>query len=345
MATAGEAGEVLHAAESCFAAGDHGRAEGMIRAALATDPHNPRLLTAYARAKLGQSDWAEAAVSALAALAIEPDNEHTMRVYTRALEMLGRLQDALWMAGRTVATHPSSHQAHYAHARLLAATGRTAEALAVVNEALRLNPSDVDSLVLRGNIFATLKQYQPAETDYRAALHLNPADADAVHGFALLDHARGRTWSAVRGLLAAERLDPAYRDMVRQNVGAILGGVLRKSAWVVLIVGFAVIVAFTLDEDGHPTVIPRIVAGVGAVMLLVMFARVVRGMPTGTIGSVLRERQMLVIRIGQLVGGVVLGAVTAALGAMTLPAVLASVLVLSLPVVVIVGGLTGERLW
>ncbi|WP_197374148.1 tetratricopeptide repeat protein [Mycolicibacterium baixiangningiae] len=338
-------GGVLHEVESLLAAGDYRRAEEIVRAALATDPHNPWLLTAYARVKIGRSDWTTAAASAHAALAVDPDNEHTMRVYTRALEMLGRLQDARWMAGRTVATHPSSHQAHYAHARLLAATGRTAEAMAVVNEALRLNPSDVDSLVLRGNIFATLKQYQPAETDYRAALHLNPADADAVHGFALLDHARGGTWSAVRGLLAAERLDPAYRDMVRQNVGAILGGVLRKSAWVVLIVGFAVIVAFTLHEDGHPTVTPRIVAGVGAVMLVVMFARVVRGIPTGTIGSVLRERQMLVIRIGQLVGGVVLGAVTAALGAMTLPSVLASLLVLSLPVVMIVGYFTDERLW
>jgi hypothetical protein len=41
----------------------------------------------------------------------------------------------------------------------------------------------------------------------------------------------------------------------------------------------------------------------------------------------------------------VFGVLTAVLGAMTVPAVAASILLLSLPVVVIVGGLTTERLW
>ncbi|WP_166674587.1 hypothetical protein [Mycolicibacterium litorale] len=120
---------------------------------------------------------------------------------------------------------------------------------------------------------------------------------------------------------------------------------LRRSAWVVLIVGFAVILTYTLGEDGHPTVILRIVAGVGALALVVMYARVMRDMPGRQLKSVARQRQMLAVRILQLVAAVVLGALTAAIGAMTVPAVAASVLVLPLPVVVIVGAVTGERLW
>jgi Flp pilus assembly protein TadD len=343
--TTGEPGGVLQEVESLLAAGDHLRAEAVVRSALVSDPHHPRLLTAYARAKIGQSDWAAAAASAHAALSVDPGNEHTMRVYTRALEMQGRLDEALWMAARTVATHPLSPQAQYGHARLLHASGRTAEAMAAVNEALRLNPTNVDSLVLRGNIFAALKQYIPAEADYQAALHLNPADPDAVHSLALLENARGRRWSAVRGFLAVERLDPAYRDMVRQNIGAMLAGVLRRWAWLVLIVGFAVVFTYTLAEEGHVTVVPRIVTGVGAVMLLVPLVRIVREVPGRMLRSVLQEQQLLAVRIVQLIAGVVFGFDAAVFGALTLPAVLASALVLSLLVVAVVGYFTDERLW
>lgn len=342
---AGDTGGVLDAVESCLAAGDHVRAEEILRTALASDPHHPRLLTAYARAKLGQSDWAAAAASAHAALSGDPHNEHALRVYTRALEMQGRLDEALWTAGRTVAMHPLSHQAHYGHARLLVATGRTAEALTAVNEALRLNPADTDSLVLRGNLSVAVKQYGPAEADYRAALRLNPADAEAIHGSALLDHARGRRWSAVRGFLRVEGLDPSYREVVRQNVGEVLAGLLRRWAWLVLIVGFAVIVTYTMGEDGEPTVVPRLVAGIGAALLLVPIVRMAREVPGRMLRSVLRERQILALRIMQLIAGVVFGVATALFGAITPTAVLASVLVLSLPVVAIVGYFTGERLW
>ncbi|BCI52137.1 hypothetical protein NIIDNTM18_14150 [Mycolicibacterium litorale] len=337
--------DVLRTAETCFATGDHRRAEEVLRTALATDPRNPRLLTAYARVKLGQSDWASAAGSAHAALSVEPDNEHTMRVYTRALEMLGRTDEALSMAWRTVTAHPLSHQAHYSHARLLKATGRAHEAMAAVNEALRLNPSDGDAIVLRGETLEALGQFGSAEADYREALRLNPRHADAIHSLAMLDHARGKRWNAVRGFLAVGQLDPSYGNVVRQNVGAVVTGVLRRSSWLVLAVGFAVIVAYTLNEDGHPTVVPRVIAGVGAAALVVMFTRIAREVPGRTLKAVLKHRQILAIRIVQLLAAVLFGVLTAVFGAMTVPAVLASALVLSLPIVVIVGGLTGERLW
>jgi Flp pilus assembly protein TadD len=340
-----DADAVLHVAESYFATDNYRRAEEVVGAALATNPHHPRLLTAYARAKLGQSDYAAAASSAHAALSVAPENEHAMRVYSRVLELQGRMPEALWLAWRTATTHPHSHLAHHNYARLLEATGRPNEAMTVINEALRLHPFDADALNLRGDIYLALGQVASAEADYREALRLNPENAEALHNLARLKYVRGRRWSAIHGFLGAGRLDPTYGDVARRNVGVALTGVLRRCTWLVLIIGFAVIVTFTQHEDGGATVIPRIVAGVGAVLLMVTYTRVMHELPRRTLKSVLRQRQMLAVRIVQLFAGVVFGAETAILGAMTLPSVLASLLVLSLPVVGIIGRLTDERLW
>jgi Flp pilus assembly protein TadD len=342
---AGDADAVVDTAENYFTTGNYRHAEELIRAALATNPQHPRLLTAYARAKLGQGDYAAAATSAHAALSVAPENEHTMRVYSRALEGRGLIPEALWMAWRTTTTHPHSHLAHHSYARLLEAAGRPYEAMTVVSEALRLNPSDVDALNFRGDVYLALGQVGQAEADFREALRLNPENADAVHNLARLKYSRGRRWSAIRGFLGAGRLDPAYGDVVRQNVGVALTQVLRRSAWLVLIVSIAAIVTFTQHEDGDSTAISRIVAGIAAALLLVTFTRMMHELPRRTLKSVLQKRQMLAIRIVQLFAAVVFGVQTAILGAMTLPAVLASLLLLSLPIVVIVGGITRERLW
>jgi tetratricopeptide (TPR) repeat protein len=217
--------------------------------------------------------------------------------------------------------------------------------MAVVNEALRLNPSDVDSLVLRGDMLSAQKQFGAAEADYREALRLRPEYGDALHGLALIENSRGRRRKALRGIVEVGRVDPSYGDVVLQNIGTVLTGVLRRSVWLVLTVGVAIIVAMTLHDGGNPTVVPRIIAGIAAVLLVVMFVGVMREIPGNLLKAVLRQRQMLAVRIVQLGAAVVLGALTAVLGAMVVPAVLASYLVLSLPVVVIVGWLTGERLW
>lgn len=340
-----DADAVVDAAETYLVAGDYPRAEEMLRAALATHPHHPRLLIAYARVKLGQSDYASAAASAHAALGVVPESEHAMRVYSRALELQGRVPDALWVAWRTATTHPHSHLAHHSYARLLQETGRPAEAMTAINEALRLNPLDGDALNLRGEVHVALGQVDRAEADYRQAVQLNPADASAVHNLAILENARGRRWSAIRGFLGAGRLDPSFGDLALQNVTVVLTGMLRRSAWLVLVVTIAVVATYNLRENGGATVIPRIVAGVGAVVLAAVLTQIMRQLPRSTLISVVRQRQILAIRILQVFTGAVLGALTAIAGAMTLPAVLASLLLLSLPVVVVVGGLTNERLW
>jgi tetratricopeptide (TPR) repeat protein len=294
--------------------------------------------------KLGQSDYVAAASSAHAALSVAPENEYAMRIYSHALELQGRIPEALTMAWRTATAHPQSHLAHHTYARMLSDAGRPVEAMTAINEALRLNPHDIDALNLRGDIRVALGEFDPAEADYRHALQLNPMDASVVHNLATLEYQRRRRWSAVRGFVAAERLDPRFGDVVRRNVGVVLTGVLRRSAWLVSIVTIAVVATYNMRDDGA-TVIPRVVAGVGAVLLVAMSIPVLRNVPGPMLTSVLRQRQILAVRILQLLAAVVLGALTAIAGALTVPGVAAAFLLLSVPVVAVVGAITGERVW
>jgi Flp pilus assembly protein TadD len=336
---------VVRAAESYMAAGDFRGAESVVGTALGAHPNHPRLLTVYARVKLGQSDYVAAASSAHAALSVAPEDEYAMRVYSHALELQGRIPEALTMAWQTATAHPQSHLAHHTYARMLSDAGRTVEAMTAINEALRLNPNDADAYNLRGDIRVALGEVDAAEADYRHALQLNPMDASVVHNLATLEYQRRRRWSAVRGFVEAERLDPRFGDVVRRNVGVVLTGVLRRSAWLVLIVTIAVVATYNMRDDGGATVIPRIVAGVGAVMLVTMSIPVMRNVPGPMLTSVLRQRQILAVRILQLLAAVVLGALTAVAGALTVPGAAAAFLLLSVPVVAMVGAITGERLW
>lgn len=343
--SSGDVDGVVRLAEGYLATRNYLRAEEVLRSGLAAEPHHPRLLTAYARARLGQGDAMAAANSAHAALAIEPEYEYPMRIYALALQEQGRWQEALWMAWRTVTTHPRSQSAHFTYAHLLEATGRYPEALPAVDEALRLDPADVDSLVLRGDILVHLGQLDAAEAAYGEALRLRPDDGGAVHSLARLQYLRRRRWGAIRGFIGAGSLDPRLGDVSRRNVGVVLTEVLRRCTWLVLIVVFAVMVTTAQHEDGDPTVLARIVAGVGAALLLVTYTRVMHRLPRPVLKSVVRERKLLAVRIAQHFAAVVLGAQTAVFGAMTLPSVLSAFLLLSLPIVGILGRLRGERLW
>jgi len=86
-------------------------------------------------------------------------------------------------------------------------------------------------------------------------------DASVVHNLATLEHQRRRRWSAVRDSSPPNGSTRGWRR-VASNVGVVLTGVLRRAAWLVLIVTIAVVATYNMRDDGT-TVIPRIVAGVG----------------------------------------------------------------------------------
>lgn len=319
------------------------RAEDVLGSALATDPHNVRLLGAWARGKLDQDDFAAAEGAAGAALAISPTDEFALMIYAQALYRQNRLVDALDVCRDAVSEHPHSADAHFWHAEILRLSGDYEQALAAAEEALRLDPHDVSTMVLHADVLRDSARLDEAEAGYRDALRAQPDHVGAVHGLAATSYSRRRNWAAIYGFLGVARLDPRQAEKVRYNVGLALSNALRKSSWVILVVAVAVVMAAVQHADGSSTTLARTVAGLGAAVLLVTHARLRHHrLPKQTRKTIMRQRKMLMVRSAMLFGAVVAGAETAVAGVKILPVVLAGLLILAVPIVAIVAAVTGK---
>ena len=321
------------------------RAEEILRAALAENPNNPRLLLGRARTRYYLKDFVAAAYSAYAALSLVPNDEAAMRMYTLAIAGQNRLHEALVMAWRTVTAHPDSHWAHYVYADLLQRAGRPADALTVANEALRLQPTDADFFVLRGRILKHLGRLAESEADYHEALRLDPDNAMAVNNLGVNRVARGRLSGALRGFLGAGRLDPELGDLARRNIGVVLTRVSRLSTLGSAAVAISVIVMTSMYRDGNPTLVPRIASGIGTAALLAGLVWLLRQVPRPTLFSVARQREALLFHAAVLCGSIVTGALATALGPIAIVVAAACVLLFAIVIGVFIGFMTGERLW
>lgn len=272
-------------------------------------------LTQSAQASLGAKDYAAAASAAWAVLNVESTNEHAMRLYTLALHGQGRGTDALTMAWRLVTEHPRSALAQYTYASLLHESHMDQQASAVVDEALRLDPTNPDAVVLRGDIFRTTWGAKAAEQQYVEALRIAPDHAVAHHNLAVSRLRWGTLAQAVRGLLVADGLEAALRPMVIDNIGLAMARVLRMATASVVFLAVALIVVGAADDDGMSTVLPRVAAGVLALALVVPLVWVARTVPASFLSTVAQQRLLLGVRMAFVALAVLLGVVTAAVGA------------------------------
>ncbi|ULN49394.1 tetratricopeptide repeat protein [Mycolicibacterium goodii] len=323
-------------AQAYFDSGNYSRAEEVLRSALANEPDNPDLLVAYAQARLGLDDYQGAAWAAHSALAKAPHSEHAKRVYAFALSGQGRSADALQVAWKSVTEHPDVHLAHYAYANLLLSAGQPQQALTAINEALRLNPAAPDTWVLRGDIYRALNWLGPAEADYREALRLQPDNAAALNNLAVNLLQRGNARSAIDGFVGAGQLDPGVGELARYNISAALMKWLRLSNTCVIFLFVAAVVVMALHDEGRPTVIPRIIAGLITVGFVAVLGWIVRRVPRPVLRAVLRQRKMLVVRMLFLVFAVLAGlgisligpnVVTSTLAGLLLPGVILMTLI------------------
>ena len=250
--------------------------------------------------------------------------------------------DALTMAWRTVSEHPQSPPAHLTFARLLREAGRDHDALTAVNEALRLDPASPDALVLRGDIYRALWGAAAAEPQYLAALRLDPNHALATHNLAVSRLRWGSLTQAVRGLVAAGRLDPALRPLVLDNLSLALLRVLRMATASVVFLAVAMIVVMAAHDDGLPTVIPRIAAAVLAAALGAALVWIVRTVPPPTLGAVLGHRVMLAVRMGFVALAVIFGLMTAAVGSNVVSDMAGTLLLVGVVGLTVLGWVTGS---
>ncbi|WP_111511632.1 tetratricopeptide repeat protein [Mycobacterium kyogaense] len=300
------------------------------------------MLTQSAQASLGAKDYGAAASAAWAVLTVEPTHEHAMRLYALALHGLGRDADALAMAWRLVTEHPRSALAQYTYASLLHESRMDQQASAVVDEALRLDPTNPDALVLRGDIFRTTWGAKAAEQQYLQALRIEPNHAVATHNLAVSRLRWGTLTQAVRGLLVADSMNPALRPMVIDNIGLAMARVLRMATASVVFLAVALIVVGAADDDGMSTVLPRIAAGVLGVALIAPLVWVMRTVPAAVLSTVVRQRLLLGVRMAFVALAVVLGVVTAAVGANPVSDVAGTLLLFGVFGLTVLGFVTGS---
>lgn len=300
------------------------------------------MMTQSAQANLGAKDFASAASAAWAVLNVEPSNEHAMRLYALALHGLGRGADALSVAWRLVTEHPRSALALYTYASLLHESRQDQQAMPVLDEALRLDPTNPDALVLRGDIFRTMCGQKAAEQQYVEALRIAPDNAVAQHNLAVSRLRWGSLTQAVRGLLAADRMNPALRPLVIDNIGLAMTRVLRMATASVVFLAVALIVVMAADDDGMPTVLPRIAAGVLGVALVVPLVWVVRTVPGAVLSAVARQRFLLGVRLAFVALAVLLGVLTAAVGSNPVSDVAGTLLLFGVFGVTVLGFVTGS---
>ncbi len=299
-------------------------------------------LTQSAQASLGANDYAAAASAAWAVLNVEPTNEHAMRLYALALHGQARGADALAMAWRLVTEHPRSALAQYTYASLLHESHMDEQASAVVDEALRLDPTNPDALVLRGDIFRTTWGAKAAEQQYVEALRIAPDHAVAHHNLAVSRLRWGSLTQAVRGLLAADRMDPALRPLMIDNIGLALVRVMRMATATVVFLAVALIVVMAAHDDGMSTVLPRIAAGVLGAALVVPLVWVVRTVPAAVLSVVVRQRFLLGVRMAFVALSVLLGVVTAAMGSNPVSDVAGTLLLFGVFGLTVLGFVTGS---
>ncbi len=319
--TTGDVDAAVTLASAYVDARNHAKAEQVLRDALTSSPDSADLLANLARVQILVKDYQAAAGTAYAALAISPEDAFAMRMYAIALDGVGRLADALSVAWRAATSHPFDRLTHYVYAELLLKAGRAHDALYVVGEVLRLDPTNPDSHVLRGQILARLDQNQASTAAYEEALRLDPANAAAVHNIAVNGLAGGRWSKAFSGFLGAARLDPELGDLARKNIGAAVTKQLR----IANVIGvFIPLLALVAREDPDQ-VGPRVWVGVLAGAVLVRLVWLSRMLPLRTWRSVLRSRQMLIVRLALAVSAVAVGvlAMVAPGSPLTMPAAVA----------------------
>jgi Flp pilus assembly protein TadD len=313
-------------AQAYFDAGNYVRAEEVLRSALAHEPDNPDLLVGFAQARLGLNDYQGAAWAAHSALAKAPNSEHAKRIYAFALSGQGRSAEALQVAWKSVTEHPNVSLAHHVYASLLLSAGQAQPALVAVNEALRLNPASADTWVLRGDIYRALNWLGPAEADYREALRLQPDNAAARNNLAVTHLQRGNARSAIDGFLGAGQLDPGVGELARYNIGAALTKWLRLANTCVIFLFVAAVVVMALHDEGRPTVIPRIIAGLVTAGFVAVLVWIRRHVPGPALRAVLAQRKMLVVRMLFLVFAVLAGLGISLLGPNVVTSTLAGLL-------------------
>jgi Flp pilus assembly protein TadD len=295
--TAQDVPAALTVANGYIAARNYRRAEEVLGTALAQNPENPSLLVELARCEHLRGDNVAAEPHARDAMRLNPEAAEPILLYASIVFELGRKREGLDCARRAVAVAPLDHASHYEYARLLATAGDPARALPEATEALRLAPENAEAHNLMGVVYGMLGRREESMAEHREALRLDPGHAQAVSNLAVNRANTRNLRGALAGFVDAAQMDPHFGDEARKNITATVRYWLRlttAAAWAALWLSVQI---ERNNEGPNTTQGTRVVAGIGFVVLVILFGWLVRSMPRRLWGPVLRQRESRSLKV------------------------------------------------
>jgi arylsulfatase A-like enzyme/cytochrome c-type biogenesis protein CcmH/NrfG len=162
-------------ARALAALGRENEADALLASALATNPDDPDLLSAYAERLLQQGREAEAEAALTRAVDKSPFHQRARRLLGQLLQEGGRSQDAVAVYEEMLRIRPDDAETLYAIGSVLLDSDPTA-ALPYLEEASRLAPSKSRFLTGLGVAYLKTGRMSEAEATLRRAIVLSPDD-------------------------------------------------------------------------------------------------------------------------------------------------------------------------
>jgi tetratricopeptide (TPR) repeat protein len=216
------------------------QAAALLREALATSPHDPRLLDQLATAEL-QFDTSAALDTARRLIAVEPDGFRGHYLAASASYELGKVKKSIEHAELAVEAAPWSPSTHalYAEAVSRRSRGRR-RASRAADRAIELAPQSPIGYVAAGNVDLHHGLAYSAAKWYEKALELDPHNRTAQLNLALAREAHGSLAPAFKnaqGLLALDPRDAGARQVLDQTVYTTVVHLMWVTAVALFILG------------------------------------------------------------------------------------------------------------
>jgi tetratricopeptide (TPR) repeat protein len=257
-------------------AGRYEEAERTVRAGLAEEPGDGRLLTLLASVLRMRRDYPAALAAADSAAAASPLLADAHAERAENLILLIRSKDAVAAAEEAVRLDQLGAAAFLTLARALAAASQHERARAAAAHGLALDPRSVEGLLTVAEVEREAGNREAAATAARAALAIEPENTYGRWMIAMLDAERLRVRRSMRALRDVARASPARPDLISMTwpIRGVITGLRRG-----LFAGGLVICALLIA--GHwwwpvagsfarvvSAVLAAILAGFGARVLL-----------------------------------------------------------------------------
>lgn len=242
-------------AEQCNDLRRYDHAVELAKQALAIDPNFAHGYGSMCRAYIGLKQFKRAEKTARRALELQSENEWFLRMLSISLRFQNRFRRALVPAQECVRIAPMSADSHIELAACLVECRRFAKAHQHLDKALELAPTAPAGHFAKGFLLLKQKQWQLAEREFRLALRLDPMDPLTVNNLGVCLNNQKKYQDAALAFKSAVLLDPNMK-LAKQNtlqtVDLMKSATPVKTALVILILIFVVVIGITTKEDTDP---------------------------------------------------------------------------------------------